>query len=190
MPRAFSASVRAIGSIVLQYSVRRSSTDSRLLSFIRCPRSISTDTSKKSAICTIKGSSGTDKPDSHLYTAPTVTPSTSASCSWVIFLSLRSFRMFCERVSSMVDLLSYGLHYIGPQEKNEDTTNTNRIIIFLLQVLFCSLRHTVYIECVAIFVQCSVVRERRDICISRQRPGASRLDRHIDSSDGCRDRCT
>jgi len=114
-PSIFSASVSAEGSISPQRDISRSKAASSRLSRARYPSRASTDVSKKSASSTRMPSSGCDSPDSHLYTAPTVTPRASASFSCVSFRCLRNARMFSESVSFMrvtsVDLLR--CHYRG-----------------------------------------------------------------------------
>jgi len=56
----------------------------------------------------ISRSSGREDLDSHLYTAPTDTPSTSASCSWVRPRCFRYARMFSAILVSISRSPSYG----------------------------------------------------------------------------------
>ena len=64
------------------------------LSAASYPSIASTDVSKRSAILTSISTSGIERSASHLYTAPTVTPKTSAKASWVRDLSFLIFLMF------------------------------------------------------------------------------------------------
>ena len=78
--------------------------------------------------------SGFDRPASHLETAPTVTPTASASCSWVSPAALRKERMFS---AILIFMLSPSADDCSiPSRRGEDNGWQNRKEIILLLVEF------------------------------------------------------